>query len=1482
MRAAGICLGASNISIVIIEQENNKINLIESFSTPHNGNVKEKLKYIFDTFKLYDFEHLATTGRKFRQFTNMSSISEPEAVEYAYKYTKEKYKNIDTIVSAGGESFMLYRLDKTGRICGVQTGNKCASGTGEFYLQQLKRMGLTPKDISHEDNIEPYKVSGRCSVFCKSDCTHALNKGESKQKVVAGLSAMMATKITELVKISPCNNILLIGGTSHNKTMVNFLRSEIDMLKVADEAAYFEALGTAVWALENKMNKINKDDIFADKKGSFSFLPSLDQFESKVVFKNMERGTATSGDECIIGLDVGSTTTKAVIMRVSDNSILASEYLRTNGDPVRAAKMCYQSLDSQISVPLKINGLGVTGSGRQIAGLHVLTNGVINEIIAHATAAVHFDHEVDTIFEIGGQDAKYTYITNGVASDYAMNEACSAGTGSFLEESAKESMGIEMTDIAEIAIKGANPPNFNDQCAAFIGSDIKTAVQEGLGTSDIVAGLVYSICRNYVNRVKGNRPVGKKVFMQGGVCYNKAVPLAMASLTGKEIIVPPEPGLMGAFGVALEVKHRILACLMNKQSFVLSELSQRPVIYGKPFICSGGKEKCDRKCNISIMEIKGRKYPFGGACNKYVNLLKNETYDSSKLDLVALREELVFHKYAVPYEKAVLFKTQKGLKDTNDTKNINVEIQPNEHVTTEQTIMGNSHTNNNTLSKTKIGIIKSLMVNTLYPLYFNFFSRLGFEVVLSDKPDDSGMERKGASFCYPVELSHGLLAELIKTDVDYIFLPQVRELCMEKGAKSSVTCPFAQGEPYYLKSTFDELKGERLLTPVLDFSENPEIVSKAFCQIGQQLGFSREESLMAYLYAQEKYSSCVSEMKSIGQRTIKELESDPSKKAVILFGRPYNAFSKEANMGIPQKFASRGSLIIPVDFLDVSSCEPEKYMYWTTGQIILKAAKYIVHHPQLYGVYITNFSCGPDSFVIGYFRDIMKEKPSLTLELDSHTADAGIDTRIEAFLDVVARYRQLNRNTYESIGYRGHLPNPTSKKTAQSQYIPAYTLMENDKFFVFDSKGEKYELSDKHVHVLLPSMGDIGSRCLAASFRFAGVRATCLKPPQEAELLTGRANSSCKECLPLLLTAGGLLNYLEQKAVQEELLVYFMPDTTGPCRFGQYNILIRNIIKKNKIEDVALISLSSANSYAGLGTAFQLRAWISVIISDVMDDIYSALLVLAKDKDEAIREYNKVVDEVVRAVEQESLSSLKTVLIKAASTLNEIPKKGNLEDIPKVALLGEIFVRRDHFSCQHIMQRLADKGIAIKTAPVSEWLYYCDYLQIKKLLHGKKKNSSRLKTYVTLPVKRSLEKAIKSILSKSGLYDFHMIDVDYIISKVEHLISPKLTGEAILTIGGALTEIIDEVSGVIAIGPFGCMPNRIAESIITKTLDKEKLSATHAPDLVEKIIKDYPSLPFLAVESDGNVFPQVVEARLEAFCLQVKRLNGAILEANAK
>ena len=1417
MQATGLCLGATNISLVTVEKKAGKIDIIEAVTKPHDGELRRTLLELLAGKKQL---RLCATGRKFRQLLRAPTISEPEAVELAYHHCCLQ-QPVDAIVSAGGETFILYKMDEQGQIANVYTGNKCASGTGEFFLQQVKRMGFTPAEaIAAATGCDSYPVASRCSVFCKSDCTHALNKGEQKGRVVAGLCQMMASKVLELTQQAGAKRILLVGGTAQNKLMVDSIRSQIEVL-VPKQAPYFEALGAALWGLKRKVEIIKPEPeaLFAPYKGSFSFRPALTEAEHLVQFKSMALKTAQPGDRLLLGLDTGSTTTKAVLIREADSALVASVYLRTSGDPVQAARRCYKRLSEQVPAGVKIIGLGVTGSGRYIAGLHALTAGVINEIIAHATAALYFDPGVDTILEIGGQDAKYTYLVNGVPADYAMNEACSAGTGSFLEEAAWETLEVKMTEIGPLALTATQAPNFNDQCAAFISSDIKTAVQEGNAASDILAGLVYSIALNYLTRVKGNRPVGQKVFMQGGVCYNQAVPVAMAALLNKEIIVPPEPGLTGAFGVALEVGARLQRGLLTEGSYDLLELAERKIEYDQPFICPGDKG-CDRGCVINVLKIKGKRYPFGGACSRYAGVERQERHDAGALNLVFGRERLLYDRASPAPPK------------------------------------------NN---RRRVGISRSLMVNELYPLYHHFFTALGFELVLPTGLKPEGLLRQGAAFCYPIEQAHGYMADLLTKKTDYIFLPQIKGLPTGYEYETSVSCPLVQGEPYYLRAAFPELRDDRrVLSPVLDFASGYEAQRTAFVGLGRSLGVTQAEAATAFAAAVEAQKKFRQELKSRGQKLLAELKSDPSQKAVVIFGRSYNAFSGAANMGIPHKFAARGWKVIPCDFLPAEEEELFPNMYWATGQVILAGAQLVRKHPQMFGVYVTNFSCGPDSFLVGYFRELMGDKPSLTLELDGHTADAGLDTRVEAFLDIVQGYLELGRVKK---------PSPTAA-TGRPR-----TVLADSKVYVQTPAGQRLALADPRVKLLVPAMGERGHEFLAAVMRRAGIQCIALPAPGQREHKLGQAHSNCKECLPLQLTVGSLLRYFkEQKPAPEEQLVYFMPETSGPCRFGQYQVFINQLIRRLNITNVSTLSLNSANSYGGLGTGFTLGIWLAIIIADVMSDIHNTLLALAADQGQAQRVYDSVRQRIIASLAQDGWTKIGPTLTEAAADLSRLELTGTLAETPKVAILGEIYVRADAFSRQGLINYLAARGIVSRVAPVNEWLYYCDYLLQEEILapqDWKKRALNRLQGRV----KTWTENKIKKILSASGLYEHHLTDVEAVIAGVQHLISPTLTGEAILTIGGALTEVIDDVDGIIAIGPFGCMPNRIAEAIAGKTIAREKLRTTRNVELTRKVLARQSHLPFMAIESDGNVFPQVVEARLESFVLQVKRLHQTIRAA---
>ncbi|MGC9329390.1 MAG: acyl-CoA dehydratase activase, partial [Candidatus Hinthialibacter sp.] len=572
-------------------------------------------------------------------------------------------------------------------------------------------------------------------------------------------------------------------------------------------------------------------------------------------------------------------------------------------------------------------------------------------------------------------------------------------------------------------------------------------------------------------------------------------------------------------------------------------------------------------------------------------------------------------------------------------------------------------------------------------------------------------------------------------------------------------------------------------------------------------------------------------------------------------------FSKSGNMGIPHKFASRGYKIIPLDFLPLKELGGSTMdrMYWSQGQIILQAARYVARRPNLFGVFITSFSCGPDSFITGYFRNIMRQKPFLILELDAHTADAGVDTRIEAFLDVIKGYRELD------LG-----------RSDDNDYMYNQLSLINEDHSIRTLSGKQYKLTDPSVHVLLPSMGDITSKGLAAALRYVGINADTVPPPGQRELNLGKGEATCKECLPLLLTTGSLKRYLAERENDDEILAYFMPEADGPCRFGQYNIFLKNIIQKNRMENIALFSLTAENGYAGMSPAFTHRAWLAVSIADGLNDIYAGILALAEDPDEARRIFESAKEKILQSLASHSRSRLLALLKEQMQKLAQIQKKTSLQEAVKVTLVGEIYVRGDSFSRQYLVERLAQQGIVVKTASNAEWLYYADYCYA----HGLSSHSSisgKLAVKVKNLFMRKEESVVQEILKLSGFYEGeHRIDMDFLMNRGAFLINPQLSGEAVLTISSALTAIGDETHGVISIGPFGCMPCRIAEAILNYRLTEEKERFSRYNGVFWAQNKNRYSLPFLAIECDGNAFPQVVEARLESFILSARRLKDEL------
>ncbi|MFW5741074.1 MAG: acyl-CoA dehydratase activase, partial [Myxococcota bacterium] len=554
-KTLGIDIGSTSLKLCVLSAPPDES--LQQAMLPHEGDLTGTLTRLFEHLDLEDDATIRglVTGTEGRHRIALPEVIAAVTIEAGLDALDLHPR---AVVSMGGEDLVVYVLDQRGRIVNTYAGNKCASGTGEFLRQQLGRMNLKLEDINTMcEGARVHPISARCSVFMKSDCTHRLNKGEAtKADIALSLSKVMADKVAEFLTKAKLSSgqVVVIGGVTRNRHLVEFIRKgnpDVDFV-VPDQASYFEAFGAANLA-RDKGRELPRADSGAwslVRAGSglrFKTFAPLSASSDQVEHAPSMRGVYDPNAEYVLGIDGGSTTTKVALVHAQTLEIVAEHYGRTHGDPVAALKSCLREVRKQLGDHNpRIRLAATTGSSRELLGVFLETVGVYNEIIAHTVGTTFFEKEVDTIFEIGGQDAKYVLINNGVPIDYAMNEACSAGTGSFLEESAAGDLNIDTApEIGPIAMRAQSPLKFGEHCSAFINSDIRKAIQQGAAREDIVAGLVFSIVANYLNRVVGNRTIGEHVVLQGGVAKNPAVPLAFAQMTGKRITVPPDPELMG-------------------------------------------------------------------------------------------------------------------------------------------------------------------------------------------------------------------------------------------------------------------------------------------------------------------------------------------------------------------------------------------------------------------------------------------------------------------------------------------------------------------------------------------------------------------------------------------------------------------------------------------------------------------------------------------------------------------------------------------------------------------------------------------------------------------------------------------------------------------------------------------------------------------------------------------------------------------------
>ncbi|MDC7231596.1 MAG: acyl-CoA dehydratase activase [Spirochaetales bacterium] len=1411
MKSIGINIGSSSLKTVVIEDGKE----LWSEVIPHEGDFQNAVISMLNEKKPDPGIPLLVTGTEGRYLLAANSVIEPVCVEKALEKTGH---TVDAVVSMGGEDLVVYTVDRNGKITNNFSGSKCASGTGEFFKQQLARMDMTLDNVNRvSEESKVCSLSARCSVFMKSDCTHKLNKKEAtKDDIVVSLSDVMATKVCDFLNRAKIESgrVLLSGGITRNKHILRYMKEKTPDIEyiIPEEAPYFEALGAAHLAVENGSPLPKSSHILKDSKIRFDRYKDLKSAAEKVQYFETEIGTVKKDREYILGIDGGSTTTKACLVDIETYEIVAAHYGRTHGDPVRALQNCIIELRKKINKDvgdpsaIKISLAATTGSSREILGVFMETGAVYNEIIAHSYGTTFFSKDVDTIFEIGGQDAKYVLLENKVPVDYAMNEACSAGTGSFLEESAAGDLNIAHAwEIGEIALKAENPLKFGEHCSAFINSDIRKAIQQGARREDITAGIVTSIVSNYLNRVVGNRTIGKKIFLQGGVAKNKAVPLAFAMLLDKEILVPPAPELMGCFGVAVLAGQKLQEGLIEKKMIDLGAALDTEIKYEKVFTC----KSCENFCPIQVLNVNGHKYMFGGRCSKYANSKKKTESHAEVINYIDKRNEMMFNTFAPPAE------------DFNQKRAFTV------------------------------GIPRCFSIHSLYPLYSWFFHELGIKTVLSDEIAHEGVARAESTYCFPAEIAHGAVQDIINKKTDYIFVPHFRDMpSMEKDVHANF-CPITQSLPYYIKKAFPHVPEEKLIPLIVTFKFGEAKALEFFYKLGEQLSIPESEIKSAFRKGVKKQEEYLKASRKMGKEAL-ERAREEDHPVIALLGRPYNAFTPEANMGIPRKFSSRGFSIIPFDILPEGDEEIFENMYWYYGQLDMKAAARLKDEPNVYVTFITNFSCAPDSFILHYLKWMMGTKPFLILELDSHSADAGVDTRIEAFLDIIEGYRS-RQNTGITERYDNGLRFINNGKD------PLHLMNEHN--------GESIPImNNKKVKMLLSNMGDLSTAMMASIVRKTGINAQALPVADSRTLQLARSHASGKECVPSHLVLGSALKFINSEEYRkDEIYLLFVPITTGPCRTGQYFVFYENLFRDMRLENIVVVTLSADNSYTELGPNFSKHMWHGLVISDYMKDVQTSLRACAEDPDKALQIYTNLWHDMIRAID-EDFKNAYPALKKAAQQIAQIPLKKTIHEVPRVLIVGEIYVRRDDFAVDELVELMSRKNIIAKVSGISEWIHYLDFVReydLKKRLKLKpwyaRPFAEERRKLITLSIesawKHAVERKAKRMLKSTDLIPHTPHDMKKIMHNTsENFVNLELNSEIAISSGVAATAMEEGYSGIVNISPFACLIGRVIEGLIT-------------PWAREK------NYPVFSLEVDGNILPPNIVNKLNIFMMNVLRFN---------
>lgn len=1357
---AGLDVGSTTIKTAVMDKDNR---VLWSTYRRHYSDIKKTLSTIIEELiERFDEFSIMVTGSGGISVGRWFDIPFVQEVVAGVKAIETFIPQTDVAIELGGEDAKITYL-KNG--LEQRMNGTCAGGTGAFLDQMATLLGTdTPglNELAKKHKII-YPIASRCGVFAKSDLQPLLNDGAGRGDLAASVfQSVVNQTISGLACGMPIRGkVAFLGGPLH---FLSELRARfIATLDLNDETAIapenseiFNALGAAL----SGAKPVNAQ-YMRDKLAALSTVTEHEVERLPALFKNEEeleafrarhrKATLPKGDintasgGCYLGIDAGSTTTKAVLLN-PESEIIYTWYGSNGGNPLKSVVKILKEIYSQLPSSAYIAYSCATGYGENLIKKALGIDYGEIETMAHYTASDYLLPGVDFVLDIGGQDMKCLRIKNGTVDSILLNEACSSGCGSFIETFAS-ALGLSAAEFAKLGLLARHPVDLGSRCTVFMNSRVKQAQKEGAEVGEISAGLSYSVVKNAIFKVikiRDPEELGKNIIVQGGTFLNESVLRAFELTSGREVTRPDLAGLMGAFGAALIAKKR--HC--GKPTTIISSDGLDKLDPSKSTRRCG---LCGNKCLLTITDF--------GDGNSYISNNRCERGAGEELPPALLPNMFDFK-----YKR--LFAHYKPLKGEAVTRG-------------------------------RVGIPRVLGMYENYPFWFTFFTRLGYEVVLSPRSTravyDLGIETMPSeSVCYPAKLSHGHIMALIKKNVDFIFYPCIPyEHNENPKADNHYNCPIVCTYPEVLKLNIDELRDGlcKFVSPFLPYN-SPERMKVRLKEEFGDISVADISAAVDAAYAEDK--AFKADIRNKGEEILRQLDATDTR-GIVLAGRPYH-IDPEINHGIAEMINRYGFAILTEDAISHLDGTPEHLRVvdqWTYHSRLYAAANHVRRNDRLELVQLNSFGCGLDAVTTDQVMELMEEANKLytVLKIDEVNNLGAARIRIRS---LIAAIEERDSKHVCSVVP----PDPKGKVDFTKEMRKTHTI-------------------------LAPNMSPMHFRFLQTGMRACGYNVRILPESDKNAIETGLKYVNNDACYPTIITLGQIMSELKSGEHDLSTTAVMLSQTGGGCRATNYIPLLRKSLREAGMGHIPVISFNLVGMDKSSGFKVNLPMLIRMIMSLIYGDLFMRVLYATRPYEQVagsaealFEKWAKICEESVKGASFMRFNrNLKNIVKEfAALPVKDIKK-------PRVGLVGEILVKYHPGANNRIVDIIeSEGGEAVMPDMLDFFLYGFQNATIKyELLDGKKKakNTNNMLIKIVDFIRRPMVKALQK--TRFG----YPVSIKHKAKLASSVVSVgTMSGEGWLLTAEMLELMHDGINNIVCMQPFACLPNHVTGKGVIKELKR--------------------------------------------------------------